>query len=501
MRPHLEGLGGRDNRIYAAKQSFMWFILLYLNHFITLQPADFQIETWKLAKTDRLMIVMPRGFGKSIIWSICYPLWVLLTNPYGRSKRFGREELVMLSNTSDLAEKWVRQIKTELMYNELIVADFHPKQGEVWRNDEIDVEVGIDQHAGGKLIAKGSGAQIRGWHPSELLVDDLEKRDEAAGEQTREKMREYFYQDLWGVLNHRGDNKTRVKMIGTFVHPLALLVELYGKGAMGWTKRKFSVYKPDGSPLWPERMDEDDIDRLRDEIPPTAFASEYLNQPIVSENPIFIAPWMKKYTMEDEQFVKDQKGGLYTAVALDPAISRRDGADYSAITTISATYESDPRYYVRQGGCLRGHWPLAVTVRKLRELYNRFNVDRLIIETVSFQKAFADEFRRECDREGWHPRIVEIRPDKDKERRANQITGELMRGRVLFDRDDPSQKRLIDELLVFPTGDHDDLVDAFVYALNDLRKWAKSRSAVRSAVGPNIVLPGRGRRNRITGVC
>jgi predicted phage terminase large subunit-like protein len=292
-----------------------------------------------------------------------------------------------------------------------------------------------------------------------------------------------------------------VKMIGTFVHPLALLVELYGKDGMGWVKRKFSVYADDGSPLWPERMDQEDIDNLRDTLPATAFASEYLNQPIVSENPIFIASWMKTYAHDDEQFVKDQKDGLYTVVTLDPAISRRDSADYSAITTLSATHDAEPRVYVRQGGCIRGHWPMAETLRRLRGITQKFSADRLVIETVAFQQAFADEFRRECDREGWYPRLVEVRPDRDKERRANEVTPLLMRNQVFFDRDDPVQKRLIDELLVFPTGDHDDLVDAFVYALAEIKKWAKNRNAVRKSIGPHIVLPGGGRRSPVTGVC
>jgi hypothetical protein len=55
--------------------------------------------------------------------------------------------------------------------------------------------------------------------------------------------------------------------------------------------------------------------------------------------------------------------------------------------------------------------------------------------------------------------------------------------------------------LVFPTGDHDDLVDAFVYALAEVKKWAKNRNAVRKSIGPHIVLPGGGRRSPVTGVC
>ena len=87
--------------------------------------------------------------------------------------------------------------------------------------NEIEVTVGGRPH--GRIVARGSGAQVRGEHPTELILDDLENREEASSEGPREKMREYFYQDLWGAVRHEDGNRTRVKIVGTFVHPLALL--------------------------------------------------------------------------------------------------------------------------------------------------------------------------------------------------------------------------------------------------------------------------------------
>ena len=119
------------------------------------------------------------------------------------------------------------------------------------------------------MFAKGAGAQARGEHPTEIVIDDLENREQAAGEGTRENMRAYFYQDLWGTLRHKGEDRTRVKIVGTFVHPMALLPELYTKD--WWTKCKYSVYKDDSSPLWPEYMDHEDLIKLRNTVTPTAW--------------------------------------------------------------------------------------------------------------------------------------------------------------------------------------------------------------------------------------
>ena len=145
---------------------------------------------------------------------------------------------------------------------------------------------------------------------------------------------------------------------------------------------------------------------------------------------------------------------------------------------------------------MRGHWPIHHTISELARLYQKFQANAVIIETVAFQQAIADEFRRYCDNNRWFPRIIEIKPDQDKERRAHAVAPLLERGQVYFDTSDVMVQHLVDEMLVFPTGDHDDLVDAFVYALAELKQWAGRERNMQ--VKPHIVLPGV--RNPMTGI-
>ena len=486
----------RANRLYAAKHSFKWFMLLYMSHFLTHKPADFQLESYEKAKDERLLQVWPRGFGKSITWSVCYPLWVVLNNPFNLDLKQHIEDIFCISNAGPLAEKWIRFHKRELTTNSRILADYRVEPGEIWRVDQI--EINKNGHVIGRITAKGSGAQIRGEHPTELLIDDLEDREEARSETLRKKTEEYFFQDLWGTLRHKAPGRTRVKIVGTFVHPLALLPKLYNKD--WWTKVKYAVYKPDGSPLWPDYMDKHALEELRmqlEDVSSSAWASEYMNQPIISENPIFVDNWIQTYEEEnDVRFLRDKKQGLYTVIALDPAISRRDKSDFSAIVTISSNFESKPNFYVRNKGVVRGHWPIHHTISELARLYQKFQANAVVIETVAFQQAIADEFRRYCENNRWFPRIIEIKPDQDKERRAHAVAPLLERGQVFFDTSDVMVQHLVDEMLVFPTGDHDDLVDAFDYSLAELKRWAGRERNIQTE--PHIVLPGV--RNPLTGV-
>ncbi len=444
---------------------------LYMGHYLTLAPASFHIESYRKARVDRLLQVWPRGYGKSVTWSIAYPLWVLLTNPYGLSGKWAKEDIIQISNTASLAEKWIRFQKRELTDNPRIMADFEPEPGEIWRGDEYTLS------NGGRVLAKGAGAQIRGEHPTELVIDDLENREEAASEGPREKMKEYFFQDLWGTLRHKEPGRTRVKIVGTFVHPEALLPELYDLD--WWERNKYAVYKPDNTPLWPDYMDEDGIETLRKQMPETAWASEYLNEPIVSENPVFRVEQFQRYSPGSIFSVKGKRHelrDLYIVTAIDPAITQRDGGDETAIVTVGAIYdEKEPRVFTLDART--GHWGIRRQISELLDVYNKFPGSTQLIETVAYQKALYYEYKERCDREGLSHSVVEIIPDKDKGIRANTVRPFFDRRLVYFDFDDVGQQKLINQLKIFDYSvrkhGKDDLVDALVYCLMHIDKWLR----------------------------
>jgi hypothetical protein len=69
-------------------------------------------------------------------------------------------------------------------------------------------------------------------------------------------------------------------------------------------------------------------------------------------------------------------------------------------------------------------------------------------------------------------------------RRAHKITSMIQGGQVYFDTKDPGQQRLIDELIMFPTGDHDDCADAFIGALERVQECSLEQ---KPHTGPMLV--------------
>jgi predicted phage terminase large subunit-like protein len=466
-------LNKKENRLYAAKQSFESFIYIYLSHHLSIAPALFQIEQYGLAKEKRLLLLNPRGYGKSVIWSMCYPLWVILNNPYGLDLKWNKEEIVCLSNTARFAERFLKQIERELLQNPRIRADYEIKQGDVWRSDQIDLS-GM-----GSIIALGAGAQVRGYHPTEVLIDDLEDREECKSETNRDKMNEYFFKDLYGVLRDEAEKSTRMKIIGTTVHPLCLLLELYHDEH--WVKRRYPIMDGMGRPLWPEYEDEEKLVLKRKLVREDSWWSEYMLAPRVSENPTFERSWFRPYEPGMIRSSDGRKIGLrdmYIVTAMDPAISQREAGDYTAMVTIGATWDAkDPHIYVLDAR--RGHWTLSKQITELMAAQEKYPGSVQLIETIAYQKALYLEYRRRLDQERMNVRVLEIEPDKDKGRRANAVTPMFQRGQVYFDFQDPMQHLLMDELVLFDyekrKSGRDDFVDAIVHAVTYIQDWMHRR--------------------------
>ena len=460
------------------------FAMYYLQHIMLCVVPNFHRELYAIAYSNvrRIAVAAPRSFAKSSVFSLIYVLYLILLGD--------KKKIYIFSNTATLAEHWLREIKKELEENQYILAHFGSVKTDKWTQDHIICRVGNRKV---EVRARGKGAQTRGWRPDCIVLDDIDDDDAVRSSDRRDKDKNWLDKELINTLEHDG----QLIMIGTVIHPLALLVDVMNRD--GYTVRKYQAIMPDGSLLWPEKWSMSQLMERKKEIGSIAFNSEFMNDPIITENPVVVAEWLQYYEDSSKSFESDKKKGLYTVVAIDPAISRREGSDYTALVTVSATFDKEPKYYIRVGGVKRGHWPLNVQIREMDAMYREFHGKAMIIETIAYQQALSDEYKLYCEEHHRHPSVIEVKPDKDKERRTHSVAPLFERGQVYFDKSDVMTGKLIDELLMFPTGDNDDLVDALVNCLSVLRKWSRRRQ-VKSTSKPYIVLPNDGRRrNSVTG--
>ena len=87
----------------ATKESVYLFAEFFLKPLLKSESSGFHKELYKLLPSSkRLVLASPRGFAKSTICSVIYPIWLAL---WGNAK-----DICIISASETLAVDWLRKI-------------------------------------------------------------------------------------------------------------------------------------------------------------------------------------------------------------------------------------------------------------------------------------------------------------------------------------------------------------------------------------------------------
>ncbi len=425
---------------------------------------------------EDVAVEAPRSFAKSTICSenfsiyhACeYPRLKAMDNP----PVFPFKKIQIISSTGPKAEEVMDHIKTEIEHNGTIIAEYGEVPGKVtegckWQQRFIKTRDGFE------LRASGRGCQIRGFRPEIVILDDIEDDDEVLSDEQMLKTRNWLDS---AVLNALDEIECRLFAVGTVLHPdsaLRYLGKKPGFRVMSYQAYIDGIEQP-GYELWPSKWWHERLKKRKEKIGERAFSENFMNNPIISTNPIFLREWFQSYDSKSRSFMESLRKGMYTVQTVDPAISKSDKADYTALVTMSATFDKEPKIYVRVGGVKRGHWNMGATVVEVFEIHQKFGCKEVGIETTAYQQALADEFRLYMESHRRKIQITEFKPDRDKERRSHAVAPMVERGQVYVDFEDEMSRILMDECVNFQPGKTNikkDLMDAFVYGLKMIKDW------------------------------
>ena len=452
----------RKVRRDRARDDVLYFAEYYLPHVLENITPLFHKEIFRLLFSEnRLGIAAPRGFAKSTIVQIIYGLHCLLFNR--------GEDILTISKSASLAEDWLRKIKTELENNERIREDFGSlllwgeKDSKRWTSNHIIIQQ--ENNIFSQIRARGRGCQVRGLRPTKVLADDLEDEEEVRSEEQRKYLREWFFGSLLNVLK----TDQQLVVIGTILHPLALLADLIDKKEQfqNWVTKKYKALE-NGKSLWADRFPTEDLLKRKTEIGTYAFEAEYQNNPISSDTCLWKPEWVKKY----DRLPKITK----VFAALDPATSTRESSDFSAIVVMGVGEDNN----IYELFSIRGHWGTWELIDKIIDTQKRFQPIRFgieegaltnIIRPVLIKKTEMDKTLRvpleSISLGRYTGEQKKIKQATDKYSRALSVIHYWEQGAVYLKNQD-----LIDEIVTFPTGSHDDFVDACVYCVKMIMRYS-----------------------------
>lgn len=489
---------------------------------------------------DSAVYAYPRGHGKTatlvfglVLYCLCE--WRNLPAFHGRAPF-----VVICQDSFTGARDQVLNVRDELEQNEAIRTDY----GDLVSGSKRWTQADFETNDGARVKAVGAlgpvrGLMRRGRRPNLILIDDLENDQDVMNKDLRRKLHNWLVRALipTGIEGER-----IVLAVGTILHDDAVLARLLdGKrdDSEDWLKRRYAArYRvndagnrepdPDGPViLWPEYWTEAKLERARRRIGPTAFAQEFLNEPLADEVSLFQRRWLNLasergngrgfWPLVDRATGQASPPGrqpfdLVTsswdvadlleravdptlpqvvvtawdlAVIDDPKLAARRDTDYYAGVTVGLTLAD--RIEFRRLYRRRGMSPAEARARIVGE-YRLIMPDVVIVEAVQAQSYMVRDLRDE------HP-DVPIRGHKTGKEKSDAFEGipalstlfEL--GRIDLCADTENERRaravLVDELWRLGVGTHDDTVMALWLAVLTVRKWMVYRDrARRRRIGP-----------------
>lgn len=409
----------------------------------------------------KLLILLPRGTFKSSIVTIGYTLWRICKNP---------NERIMIGNaTYPMAVSFLKQIKDQLGRNEELKAIYGDlgKDADSWRDDQITLSGEITKGSKGyrgkepTVSVYGTGSNLTGSHFTLAILDDMVNRENIGTKDQIQKVIN-FYKDTLDLVDISGSGHKQVIVIGTTWHQADLYSWIQDKetGIIDDFKVLcMPAYEGEwlkGKLLFPRRLGWKQLEELKRQQGSSHFSAQYLLDPVPLETATFRGDF-RYYEAPD---IKNVPGNIF--IAVDPAISEKKEADYSAMVCVKVDKNND--WYILD------LWRDKVNPKRLIDQIfywdEKWKPNSIGVETVSFQKALQFYIYEEMKRRNRFLPIKELRhSDRSKDERIRGLEPRYETGSIFHNKLLTLNEILEDELRRFPRGKNDDLLDSLASLL------------------------------------
>ena len=155
----------------------------------------------------------------------------------------------------------------------------------------------------------------------------------------------------------------------------------------------------------------------------------------------------------------------YIIQSYDTAYSKKETADYSAITTWGVFKQDEVTPNIILLDAVRGRWDFPTLKKQAFNEYEYWDPEMIIVEAKASGMPLTEEMRR-----AGIP-VVNFIPSKgnDKHTRVNSVAP-LFESGVVWAPDKKFAEEVVEECAAFPFGEHDDYVDSTTQALMRFRQ-------------------------------
>lgn len=501
-------------------------------------------------KSPRLMLWVPPRHGKSELSSTQFPSWVLghhpnwefmnvsasLELPLGFSRKV-RAQLrsdeyhklfpdTYLSKDSQGAENWkttkgggfrasgIGGLITGMGAHILLVDDPVKDQADADSDTARDALWNWFGPTAYSRIAPGGGCLViqTRWHDDDLSGRlERQMREELSENEAQRAEAKYLIRhaataeernEAQRMLNHYNEEWKSIDKWEIVKYPAIATHDEYLNLQTGRItdgahvsekvlKSNYRKLRTKGDALHPQRWSKIELMRRKRILQPRHWSALYQQNPTPDEGAYFTSDTFRT------RITLPEHGEMYKFCAWDLAIGQKQGNDYTV--GVVGALDWDDRIWILD--MIRGRFMISQIAQLVVDTHVRYDAQMTGIEKGQLELALYPELKRYMKKNRKYIALAEgedaLRPITDKMVRARPLQGRMQQGTVLFPADQPwFEEHLKAEMLRFPNGVHDDIVDAMAWLV-------RMTTGVSSPRNPSDKHRGRGRikswRDRLKG--
>ena len=396
----------------------------------------------------RLIVNMPPRHTKSEFASIYFPSWVMGLKP--------DMKIMQTTHTADLSINFGRKVRNlmdsdeyaKLFSNVSLASD--SKSAGKWQTNK-----------GGEYFAAGVGGAIAGRGADLLIIDDPHSEQDAMSINLLDSCYEWYTSGPRQRLQPNGAIVIVMTRWSTADLTGRLLSRQVESRSDQWEVIELpAIFEDSGNVLWPEFWKEEELLSVKASIPVAKWNAQYQQNPTSEEGAIIKRDWWQLWEKDDPPPCS------YIIQSYDTAFSKKETADYSAITTWGV-------FKPKEGmgdalillDAIKGRWDFPELKAVAQEQYAEYEPDMVLIEAQASGTPLTHELR------AMGIPVVNYRPSRgnDKMTRVHSVSPVFEAGMV-YAPDQGFADEVIEECAAFPFAQNDDYVDTTTQAILRFRQ-------------------------------
>ena len=398
-------------------------------------------------KIKRLIVNMPPRHTKSEFASYLFPAWMVGKNP--------KLKVIQTTHTGELAVRFGRKMK-----NLVDTSEF----AQVFEDCKIAADSTAagrwETNKGGEYYAAGIGGAITGRGADLLIIDDPHSEQDALSETAMDSAYEWYTSGPRQRLQPGGAIVIVMTRWSTKDLTGKLLNAQSEPKADQWEVIEFPAILPSNTPVWPNYWKLEELEGVKASLSEGKWQAQWQQNPTSEEGSIIKREWWKEWKQKE---IPDL---VHIIQSYDTAFSKKETADFSAITTWGVFYPPNKGPHLILVDVRKGRWDFPELKKIALEEYKYWEPETVIIEAKATGTPLTHELRQ------IGVPVVNFTPSKgnDKHVRVNSVAPLFEAGKIYYPADKRWAEEVIEECAAFPYGEYDDLVDSTTQALMRFRQ-------------------------------